>query len=136
MIVVAIIGILAAVAIPQYSIYTVRAKVTEGLLMMGPAKALVTENAINAMPSLDYGSWTFISADVGKVTDVDINGSSGDITITFGTEIEPGATIIFKPESDGAPIAAATVPPNLIDWRCDAVGSSLDIRYRPAECRQ
>ena len=97
MIVVAIIGILAAVAIPQYSIYTVRSKVTEGLLVMGPAKSLVTENAINAMPALDYGAWTFTSADISKVTDVVINASSGDITITFGTEIESGATLIFKP---------------------------------------
>lgn len=102
---------------------------------MGPAKALVTENAITGMPSLDFGSWTFLSANPGKVTNLEINGSSGDITITFGAEIETGATLIFKPESDGSPIAGATVPSNAIDWRCDSVGSSLDVRYRPAECR-
>ena len=50
MIVVAIIGILAAVALPAYQDYTVRAKVTEGLSLAGSAKAAVSENAANGAP--------------------------------------------------------------------------------------
>ena len=56
MIVVAIIGILAAVALPAYQDYTVRAKVTKGLSLAGAAKLAVSENAANAKP---FGNgWT------------------------------------------------------------------------------
>lgn len=135
MIVVAIIGILAAIAIPQYSVYTVRSRVVEGLGLMSPAKTLVAENAINAMPALDFGAWSFVSNDTSNVTNIAIESSSGDITITFGTKVEPGSTLIFRPSSGGAPIAAGTIPPNLIDWTCDGAASSLSVRYRPPECR-
>jgi len=135
MIVVAIIGILAAIAIPQYSVYTIRSKVTEGIGLMGPAKTLVTENAINAMPTLDYGAWSFVTPDVSKVSGLTIDGGTGAITITFGTAVEIGSTLIFKPESSGAPITSGTIPSNVIDWRCDPFGSSLSSKYRPVECR-
>ncbi len=135
MIVVAIVGILASIAIPQYGVYTVRARVSEGMALMAPAKALVTENAVNASASLDFGAWNFVPGDTSKVANLVIEGSSGDITITFGTAVEPGATLIFRPLSDGAALSAGTVPPNVVDWVCDGAASSLDVRYRPAECR-
>ncbi|MCL6470510.1 MAG: pilin, partial [Ralstonia sp.] len=52
MIVVAIVGILAALAIPAYQDYTIRSRVTEGLIIAVQAKALVVENAANAQSSL------------------------------------------------------------------------------------
>ena len=55
MIVVAIVGILAAVAIPAYQDYTVRARVTEGLSFVSGAKDIVAENAAHGMPDLSVG---------------------------------------------------------------------------------
>lgn len=57
MIVVAIIGILAAIAIPAYQDYIVRSKVTEGLSLASSAKVTVSENAFNGSAALDTG-WT------------------------------------------------------------------------------
>ena len=61
MIVVAIIGILAAIAIPAYQDYTVRARVTEGLSLASSFKTLVAENAANGSTNLSTG-YTSISA--------------------------------------------------------------------------
>jgi len=55
MIVIAIIGILAAVALPAYQDYTVRAKVTEGLVLASDAKLIVADNATNATPAASGG---------------------------------------------------------------------------------
>ena len=55
MIVVAIIGILAAVALPAYQDYTIRAKVTEGLALSNPLKLAVAENASNTSPDAEGG---------------------------------------------------------------------------------
>src|SRR3954447_1060902 len=81
MIVVAIIGILAAVALPAYQDYTVRAKVTEGLSLAGSAKGTVAENAATAASALDLG-WTAPGA-TANVSSVVIAPTTGAITITY-----------------------------------------------------
>ena len=81
MIVVAIIGILAAVALPAYQDYTVRAKVTEGLSLASSAKLAVAENAANAKP---YASgWTAPDA-TANVTSVAIAAAAREMpSVTF-----------------------------------------------------
>jgi len=86
MIVIAIIGILAAIAIPAYQDYTVRAQVTEGLTLAGDLKAAVAESFANT------GEWPAANANVGVdavksgkyVTAVDI--ADGTINITYGNQ--------------------------------------------------
>jgi type IV pilus assembly protein PilA len=130
MIVVAIIGILAAVALPAYQDYTVRAKVTEGLSLAGSAKVTVAENAANAASALDLG-WTAPAA-TNNVTSVAVDGTNGEITITY-TAAAGNGTIIMVPQSSGAALAPNTPPGGSITWTCTQ--GTLLAKYRPSNCR-
>lgn len=128
MIVVAIVGILAAVAIPAYQDYTIRARVAEGLSLASAAKSTVSENAV-AGAALAAG-YTAPAA-TANVTSVAIS-SVGTITVTY-TALAGNGTITFVPTAGGAALAAGTPPTNAITWNC--TGGTLDDRYRPANCR-
>ena len=134
MIVVAIIGILAAVALPAYQDYTVRARVTEGLALASAAKLAVAENASNGR-AFDSG-WTAPQATDG-VTSLAIAGSgNGTITITYTTKVAPAGsnTILMVPASSGSALVSGTVPDGgSIEWSC--TGGTLAAKYRPAQCR-
>ncbi|MCC6203142.1 MAG: pilin [Gammaproteobacteria bacterium] len=141
MIVVAIIGILAAVAIPAYQDYTVRARVTEGLSLASSAKTLVAENAANGSAGLALGFQA--PASTKNVTSVAVNDDAGFITITY-TSAAGGGTLILNPFYDaGTALAKTVIPTNAIQWRCNAAGSTavvgaagtLQAKYAPAECR-
>src|SRR5215210_7963307 len=86
MIVVAIIGILAAIAIPAYQDYMVRAKVTEGLSLAQGAKLAVEENAQFGKNPLDSG-YTAPGATAavanGAASGIAVDGATGVITITY-----------------------------------------------------
>jgi len=133
MIVVAIIGILAAVALPAYQDYTVRARVTEGLSLASGAKVSVVENAASAA-ALNAGYSA--PAATAAVLSVVPSGTTGVITITFSTAVAPASTntILMTPTSGGAALASGTVPTGgSIAWSC--TGGSLVAKYRPSQCR-
>lgn len=129
MIVVAIIGILAAVAIPAYQDYTVRARVTEGLSLASAAKVTVSENAASGT-ALNAG-WTAPTATT-NVTSVAVDAGNGTITITY-TAAAGNGTITLVPTAGGAALASGTVPGDAIAWNC--TGGTLVAKYRPANCR-
>jgi type IV pilus assembly protein PilA len=132
MIVVAIIGILAAVALPAYQDYTVRARVTEGLSLASAAKTTVAENAAAGASALDAG-WT-APGSTNNVSSVAVNSANGEITITFAAAVASGSpTIILVPTSNGAAIANGTPPTSSINWSCNT--GTLAARYRPSNCR-
>ena len=123
MIVVAIIGILAAVALPAYQDYTVRAKVTEVILAASAAKTGVAEAAATYSALPITASYTPVNQVSKYVSGVTWNGTlvtatgAGDAKIT-------GNTITMTPTLD-----AST---SVLTWVCSG---TIDVKYRPASCK-
>jgi len=131
MIVVAIIGILAAIALPAYQDYIVRSKVSEGLVLASAAKTVVAENAASARADLGQG-WNF-TIPTNIVDTIDVDPDTGLITVTYTDEAK-AIVVTLEPQSESAAIAAGTVPAAEITWVC-AVDSTDNNRYVPANCR-
>ena len=132
MIVVAIIGILAAIAIPAYQDYIVRARVTEGLNLASAAETTVAENAENGQTDLTLG-WTNPSSTV-NVASVAVNTTSGVITVTY-TALAKSVVLTMTPNSAGGALTAGTVPSDAITWACTVNTPSTNDRYVPSNCR-
>jgi type IV pilus assembly protein PilA len=147
MIVVAIIGILAAIAIPAYQDYTIRAQASEGLAMASAAKAAVSEYYA------DKGDWPLNAAALGwdtapsgkYVDNIDVN--DGNIIITYGLQVNdaldtmqvvlrPGASpsgdIVWVCQDGEVPAAAdATMTDAIVIAPADKAPG----KYLPATCR-
>ena len=111
MIVVAIIGILAAVALPAYQDYTIRARVTEGLGLATAAKLAVTENATNG--ATFSAGWAPPVA-TANVSTIAVDDTNGVITITYSptsVAASPNNTIIMVPSAESAAIPAVAAAP-------------------------
>lgn len=129
MIVVAIIGVLAAIAIPAYQDYVIRARVTEGLSLASAAKTTVSENAMNGTAlALGYNP----PAATAAVQSIAVS-ATGVITVTY-TALARNVVLNLTPRSGGAVLAAGTVPTEPITWTC-AVTVAANDRYVPANCR-
>mgnify|MGYP000222917062 CR=1 FL=1 len=126
MIVVAIIGILASVALPAYQDYTTRARVTEGLSLAQSAKLAVSETTItnNALPATQAATGYTTPAATANVTSVAIAGDgTAEITITYTAAA-----------GDGTMIMAPTLTANGdVTWTC--TGGTLADSFRPSNCR-
>jgi len=154
MIVVAIIGILAAIAIPAYQDYTIRSQVSEGLTLAAAAKAAVAESFSNTgVPPADRTAAGMSATDTdtsGKyVTGVDV--ANGVITITYGNEANG---VINNETMTLTPYESADLS---VAWRCgyaDAPAGTAELgtaagaatayvapsagmleKYLPAACR-
>ncbi|MGJ0491526.1 pilin [Methylobacter sp.] len=135
MIVVAIIGILAAIALPAYQDYTIRSRVSECMILASGAKATVAENAANGATSNKLGIGTASDGNViaaaTKNCETVVVDDNGVITAT-ATALAADAVLVLTPQSGGANIVAGTVPTDAITWVCT---TTTDPKYAPAECR-
>jgi len=160
MIVVAIIGILAAIAIPAYQDYTVRAKVTEGLNLAASAKTAVAEGFTSGdVTGVDAAAtaWNVtpvVSKYVASIV-ISVDGL-GNITVTYDTTPNgipqlatggSGPVLVLSPNINKAPLATGVTGP--IDWACGsqtnvtatsegltvAAGGSVLGKYVPTQCK-
>ena len=127
MIVIAIIGILAAIALPAYQDYTKRARVGEALSLAGGAKTAVTEfySSNNDWPSDNAAAGLPSATAINGNTVSSVAVSDGLITVIVNEKVETGTnnTVVLSPTDTGGSI----------NWVC--TGSTLNKKFLPSECR-
>jgi type IV pilus assembly protein PilA len=126
MIVIAILGILLAIAIPAYNDYTIRSKVAEGLIVATGAKSAVTETrqSTSVWPTSNQIAGIDDTINSTYVSSVAI-GPGGKVTVEFRNidALVDTKTLVLTPTFDG----------NTVRWECD--DGTIDERFIPARCR-
>jgi type IV pilus assembly protein PilA len=155
MIVVAIIGILAAIAIPAYQDYTIRAKITEGLNLADSAKTAVAESfQSGGLTGLKAAaaSWNTSFTQSKYVSNILIATGTGVITVTYNSaaaipQLAANNVLVLSPNIASALIVATSS--GNVDWACTssanatataqglkfAAGGNIVAKYVPTNCK-
>ncbi|WP_286577169.1 pilin [Pseudoxanthomonas winnipegensis] len=132
MIVVAIIAILAAIALPAYQDYVVRSRVSEAMVLADGLKVTVAENAAQGAADLGTGATLTTSADKSpNVTSTAVDAKTGAITVTTTSKAGNG-TVVLTPNAGGAALVAGTPPNGTIVWTCTG---TVKQKYLPSSCK-
>ena len=127
MIVVAIIGILAAIAIPQYSAYTNRARSTDALSLMSAYKTAISEyvssQGLTTHTAITDAALGMTAMDFSSANVANVNLAAGVITATFNASVMGGKTIILTP----------TVGTGAVSWVC--THTVANPQFVPSNCR-
>ncbi len=128
MIVIAILGILMAIAIPAYQDYTVRTKVGELMTMAAPAKLAIAESlsSTGVMPANSAEAGYSFPGATSFVTSVVIAGG-GVVNVTSGVGDAPGVLSLV-----GTPTAVGS---KQLVWACDGAGTTIEEKFLPSKCR-
>ena len=146
MIVVAIIGILAAVALPAYKDYTIKAKMSEVILAASGCRTTITEvyqTATSSGTAPGANGWGCESASTAsapskyvKSVETDANGK---VTVTiagFGDNDIDGQVVILEPrDAAGTALTVAKMPTQINQWACGTGSSSKIKKYLPGSCK-
>jgi type IV pilus assembly protein PilA len=156
MIVIAIIGILASVALPAYQDYVVRARVSEGLALATTAKTTVMDIVSNgnvATTANNYKADYTWSGATSNISVIDIAPSTGAITIATTPAAGGGKLLLVpftgavaSPTALPAPDAASPIVNGNVQWKCLVKGAptfagvavpsdALEKKYAPSECK-
>ncbi|MGH8749510.1 MAG: pilin [Burkholderiales bacterium] len=138
MIVVAIIGILAAVALPAYQDFTVRAKMSEVILAAAACRVTISEIYQNGGTAPGAGSWG-CESNTSKFVEQVSTDDNGLVTVKV-RNISPdvnGLQIQLAPLVDGAPADSSTMMGKAINgWRCGpAASNGVSLKFLPGSCR-
>jgi type IV pilus assembly protein PilA len=141
MIVVAIIGILAAVALPAYQDYTKRAKMSEVILAASACRTTITEvfQSASSAPTANNWGCEVASGSGTKYVSSVVTDGAGKITVTatgFNDGTIDGKAIELTPLKDATTAATSTdVGKALFGWKCGPASSGVPAKFLPGSCR-
>jgi len=138
MIVIAIVGILAAVALPAYQDYTVRAKLSEGIARGSEAKTAITEyfSSTGTFPQANYTD-VFNTAGAGKVSQESYQtGGTHAIMVVFNTVTgNNGIAELTTATNTLTFIGAQSGSSGIVTWQCGGTGTTVPGKFRPGSCK-
>lgn len=133
MIVVAIIAILAAIALPAYQDYVVKARVSEALVLASGLKSSIIVNASEGSTNLGGNVTLTTAADNSpNVVSTAVDGATGAITVTTTARAGNGKLTLKPTGAGGVALVAGTVPSGNIFWTCTA---TIQQKYLPSTCK-